>query len=376
MSTSNRLAEILSVMLLLVLFGCGKTTDKTNKFALVLKPDLREKEISYKKLFSGCEIIEIETNVECLLSNIDKMICKGDSIYIFDMHLSNLYLFSSDGKFLNKIGERGQGPEEYIQCYDFSLYPNSDIVSMLSPYGEIINYHNNGKYSDRKKLPDKPNYFACSWINSKEIALWSAMDMSEPGLTVYDVDAEKIVCEDWYNDRMLDMTRLNPFFQNDQNLFFAAPMSFSVYEFKDKSFEKVYEWDLNNRFISEGYIQMINRINNQSEKNDRLISDMETGELICPFFNGENERYYYISLLRGIGEKASAINILYEKSSGKSLTFQKLSEGISIYPLFMNEDYLLCLIPYNEVNTYNKLFNKNLVKSEDENPLVARFYFK
>ncbi len=41
-------------------------------------------------------------------------------IYVLDRFLSNnLFIFSKDGKFLSKVRNFGEGPNEILQVYDF-----------------------------------------------------------------------------------------------------------------------------------------------------------------------------------------------------------------------------------------------------------------
>ncbi len=49
---------------------------------------------------------------------------------------------------------------------------------------------------------------------------------------------------------------------------------------------------------------------------------------------------------------------------------------MSFRPVYMNEEFVLCQVPYNEVDIYNQMLGLNLKCSEDENPLLAKFYFK
>ncbi len=61
--------------------------------------------------------IPLETSDECLLDNI--LSAKRDGGCFFVQDGKGLYAFDGTGRFLNEIGRRGNGPEEYLymDCY-------------------------------------------------------------------------------------------------------------------------------------------------------------------------------------------------------------------------------------------------------------------
>ena len=58
-------------------------------------------------------IVPLETTAESLVGNVQSIQIMGDDIFVLDLQ-SGILRFSKDGKFLNKIGTRGQGPGEYV----------------------------------------------------------------------------------------------------------------------------------------------------------------------------------------------------------------------------------------------------------------------
>ncbi|MDE7145019.1 MAG: 6-bladed beta-propeller, partial [Duncaniella sp.] len=102
-----------------ILSGCTHQSDKiaTSYEVRELKVNLELTEPSYHELFDSCRIIKLESEPQSLLAGIDKAQCVNDSILLFDMRRSVVCLFAPDGQFLNRIGERGDGPEDYIMCY-------------------------------------------------------------------------------------------------------------------------------------------------------------------------------------------------------------------------------------------------------------------
>lgn len=69
------------------------------------------KEIMLNELASDIRYVPLETTDDCLMN---------DEFYIMqytgeDIITSGIFHFDKNGKFLNKIGSKGQGPEEYLQ---------------------------------------------------------------------------------------------------------------------------------------------------------------------------------------------------------------------------------------------------------------------
>jgi hypothetical protein len=71
-------------------------------------------------------IIPLETTDDCL--KIDKIEIKNNRIYIMDELAQSVYVFDMNGKYLNKIYNRGQGPGEYVNLSYMTVTDSSVIV--------------------------------------------------------------------------------------------------------------------------------------------------------------------------------------------------------------------------------------------------------
>ncbi|MDE6521235.1 MAG: 6-bladed beta-propeller [Muribaculaceae bacterium] len=362
-----------------VLSACSSHSSKevNNHQPKELNVKLETSQPSYKDIFERIEAIKLESNPQSLIGFLDKAICVNDSMIILDAGRSTIFLFSPEGKFLNNIGKSGDGPEDYIMCYDISYNSSTHTVSVLEPFGTLNDYSLNGSFIEKHKLPSKPNYMACEWMDGGKLALWSAVNEDESGVSVVDVKSCKTVFEDWKRDRMLDMRRLRPFYRYGEEVKFCPPLTNDVYSLSDTCLSLNYTWKFSPNNISEEYLNEIATIENLQEKNQRLIDDSKNGELKdVPSFNGETRLLYYVALQTGIGEESRYLSVFYDKKNDKSIVFNQFKEGMSLHPLFMNEKFMLCQIPYDEVDLYNDLLGLNITCDEDENPILAKFYFK
>ena len=86
---------------------------------------ITDMETDYGKLSDFAEdikMIPLEFKDECILGEIRKVVM-SDS-YIFIMERNNpkgVYVFDHMGKYLYKIGNRGQEPEEFVDLSDFFI---------------------------------------------------------------------------------------------------------------------------------------------------------------------------------------------------------------------------------------------------------------
>ena len=369
----------MAIVALFAVSGCGskskKIFDENGVRILDVKLDLTEPSID--ELFSKCEPVQLDSDPQCLIARIGKTICVNDSIIILDDSKSNVFLFSGDGDFLNQIGSKGKGPEEYYLCYYITMSPDDAAIFLVNPMGELIKYDKTGKFIGKKRLEGKPNYYACEMTEGDKMVIYSAVDIDEAALMVANSSTGEISYEDWYEDFQINFQSPAPLYKYDGNIYFAAPFTTDVYEVGDSSLQLKYTWKLSPDGMIKEYLEDIRNMESRQEKNERFNYDRVNGIIKdAPVFNAETKKYYYLVLETGYGEGSTRKSIFYNKDNDDYVVFTKFKEGISFRPIFMNDEYALCQVPYCEVETYNKLFGLNIECTGDENPLLAKFYFK
>ena len=62
------------------------------------------------------DIVRLETSDKSLIRSVEDIQVTDHDIFIFDVN-EGIFRFSRDGKFLNKISKKGEGPEEYIHIH-------------------------------------------------------------------------------------------------------------------------------------------------------------------------------------------------------------------------------------------------------------------
>lgn len=97
-------------------------------------------------------IIKLETTDSCLIGTITDLIMVNDTIIVADASKSQcIYLFGSDGRFIRKIGSRGDGPMEYGTINHIEVH--GDTIEVLDwTKAQLLNYSISSDKVERHSL--------------------------------------------------------------------------------------------------------------------------------------------------------------------------------------------------------------------------------
>ena len=122
----------------------------------------KETYIPYSSVFKNLQTIILETNNESLIGTITELQVFNGLIFVLDAHIAKgLFVFNTDGKFLNKIGGIGGGPGEYSRIYDFTIDTDNQCVFLLVQGSRVHKYEFDGTYmsSINIQLQNTNSYF-------------------------------------------------------------------------------------------------------------------------------------------------------------------------------------------------------------------------
>lgn len=147
---------LIFVGVLFMVISCKKEESSSVK-----KIDVDQLEIknlfSYKRPIDNCYFVPLETTNECLIGEIDKVCVENDLIFVKDEN-RNLFVFTMTGKFLNKIGGIGQGPEELLSFVDFYVNKNNKYVGIFDVYrSKMLRFSFDGKFISSHSCTEKMN---------------------------------------------------------------------------------------------------------------------------------------------------------------------------------------------------------------------------
>lgn len=94
----------------------------------------------------------LETNDSCLLNKITQLV---DVDYLWIVADRQIYQFGKDGAFIRRIGQKGQGPQEYIAPEHILVDGQQKRVYVLDYLGrKVMTFDYEGRFADSWALPE------------------------------------------------------------------------------------------------------------------------------------------------------------------------------------------------------------------------------
>lgn len=362
--------QILLVHILITVLFFTVSCDKTDNNSIKTLTINFNHGISLNEVINEIEVIELETNDSSLIKDIRKIEFYKDCIYVYD-HLQHIIvIFDEDGKYINRINNKGQGPGEYLEIIDFGINRFTQQIYILDPRKQnLLFYDLHGNIVDIKRLP---KLSGCTYISlqfpNKETFMFVTSD-SNNRLKVMDSINDSLLLEDFpgneYNERAYLFS----------DSLFLPDLSNRVYRYQKAKIEKNYQIDisslspeLNSKETPEPYdmqsrIAFIKKLIN-SENIDYIIRSIdETSQFVLLSFIRKNLYYTYV----------------IDKRTGSFFSFNTIDENFNPYIKFMNNDFLIGM-HYSEYNTmYESITSASdmdilMNRSEESNPVLIKYY--
>jgi len=194
--------------------------------SLRIDVDLTKQPVLYTSdLYDTMSYIPLETNPDCMIGTISTLLYIDNKFVISDDNTTkSIFVFDSKGKFINKIGHQGRGPQEFDSPDDivFNKYRNEIIIRSYNDK-KLLTYKLDGSFVSEIKL----NW----WIRALSV-------LDENTLVLYfnNVVNNNIAKGEEYNFVCIDLkgnviSRQMPF--NSDNDKFSGPCESSFYSYKD-----------------------------------------------------------------------------------------------------------------------------------------------
>lgn len=114
------------------------------------------------------KILRLETSDSCLIGNIVSIQESQDYYFIVSGENETLYKFNKEGKFISKIGVKGEGPEEYVSLYQIELDETNKKIYVLDYLGQkLISYTFDGAYITSYKMPSEYSFNKIALLDNK-----------------------------------------------------------------------------------------------------------------------------------------------------------------------------------------------------------------
>ena len=117
-------------------FGC---ISNTTSIPTILPLEQCELLDDISVIVDSLDLIRLEESDQSILTYPDKLIVLPDNSLLIKDRGGKVLHFSSDGRFVRKIGTKGRGPMEYLSVQDMCVSKDGEYVHILD-LGSIISY--------------------------------------------------------------------------------------------------------------------------------------------------------------------------------------------------------------------------------------------
>lgn len=274
----------LCLFILAIVFSCNRSAESEGEDGITeikVNRDLA-KDIQINEAIRIKKWVALETSPESMIGWINNFNYMNNEFYL-SSDFKTLLRFSSDGNFLNKIGNKGSGPGEFLDVANVIVDPASQKVEV---YGRIkkkmLIYNVNGEYESSfhldywrggfSKLPggqylifDRiPEYFGND-IQS-EYTLFLLNDNQYPE------KLDSVI--PMYHGNMDFGAKFHNFFQYQNKTIFHYGLNDTIYEFDGKELVHKYHIDFGNEVSIKEIGEIPDRIDAMKVTSNPLYSQM------------------------------------------------------------------------------------------------------
>jgi len=234
---TQKFLTVLSVVLLFT--ACNSRNEGDIEKIIV---DLGKTRIEkLEDIIEKIDTISLETTPTSLIGSITKTFLCNDKIFIWDSKQNKLSVFSEKGAFLNNIGMKGRGGNEFIGLNDFVV--NKDTVFLYDFSGQkMLKYKNDGSFICNIPLEDSFSLVQLLPNNDGFIVLNTFSNRKDnPKFRWLDYDFK---LKHTSSEQRLNGTNLNySFFQNGEFLVYWELLDDTIYTVTDKEVTPKYVVD-------------------------------------------------------------------------------------------------------------------------------------
>ena len=350
--------------------------------------DKIEKEVSFRQIVKEYKYIKLETNDQCLIGDIKKMLFYKDRIYILS---GGVYCFDIKGHFLFAINKKGVGPSDYIRIDEMNIDDDKIYIYDNSQWRILSFNSNSGTFIRSFKLPYsvplavvvKSNLFIDrSHFQNKFVK-------GNERILVSNINKPDQIKRCFFPEKRFEVDAENQFSENNGQVYFIDPLYNKVYKIHPDSVE--------NLFYIDG------KKNNLSEKEIALLIDEGrfSSEAIRANGKASGLKYMYENknfIISQLNVGNNIVTLLFEKKTNRHIVFENVKcELYQIPPVEIGavyNDYFCKTVPAHILYTNNQVEkkkkkiilepnnpefkNQNIYNGAQlqDNPIIAMYRFK
>ena len=379
----------LSFITLIIFFAfgsCNYNSDKKQSLVVISEKDVTHiNDTLIYEIIDSISIIPLDETPECLLGDIRKIQKNNNEYYIMSEgsnRLSEIYRFSHDGRFLNKIGRLGNARSEYIRIGSFFVYDEKVYVADLNK-NRIVIYNIDGKFIDSYKDNENIKFLHEMFAIDDDRALFSYnINFSDDGILYEIIDLK--------NFKSLHTIPTNykaegcfPFSQKEigikgKSTMITLPFDNTIYEMNKDNYS------LDKRYSLGLFGKIPSFDSNDYEEVLTAFEESETN-ILCGFYVS-NDKILFNSTKGSVlwytdSNKGIFLNNGFDLRKTKHFPFFPLSVCYSdeegFYSIFTSEEFL-SMLPENILEKENGIRRLTEIDKirENKNSVIVKYILK
>lgn len=360
---------------------------QNNSQIIDIPPDINKTILNLDAIIDSVYYVRLETNTDCLIGSIDKILFFNDKILIIkNLQRMSVLMFTDSGRFVKKIGTEGRGPGEYDRIRDVALDIKNKNIVILDDYGsKLLFYDFYGNFVKHKKLYYYPDKLSILEDGSYLFYQARSLNIHIPSITEYNLLFAKSdqsitgkAISYSYRDKYksFSMQSLHSFNASENGVMFCPPFSNEIYKINgNNNISAKYNLNIGPKDVL--------RALGQTTTNKDYIELLNTNNYFD--FEGtafESDNFLYFYIVRGgdcfFSKKTKKLfygNSYRFKESTKVLSYTK--------PITVNNNFFVSIIlpyqidkglKYRKTNEFLQKVVNNL--QEGDNPILFFFSLK
>jgi len=322
----NKLFLIIFIGSLLI--GCSDKKSSVDSGTII---DLeRETPVCISDLFESVEVVQLETDEQCLVQTMNILISHNNRYYILDERQQKLFCFDSVGKFLFKIDQKGQGPEEYVHISDINIDPYEQTLLLLESWGNLLTFDLDGKFISKTRLPEE--IIAYNEVHSLNRDTLIFISLNKYSLVFYSKSTNSIIDKQYDDMKGCVFNPIGKTYRYNDQLFYSPTPTNDI---RNLSENTMFSWNFGQKNNTQKQINKIKKIVDSGED----CPDMKKNKEFRSFVDEKVLNYNILSNYETSRYKICVLDygalkpryVFFDKQTGKANVFEKTTEGIQFF---------------------------------------------
>jgi hypothetical protein len=213
--------------------GCNPELDNEFQAIVSCTNIVAPNRIGFQDIVNQYEMIRLETNDNCLLGDIQKLVVFDGCFYILS---NNFFCFNGDGEFVYNISNRGNGPGEFVRINDFTINEGK-IYLYDNPGGKMLVCEpKTGKYIEELKIVHSAHEIELNGnsIYYNRLSIYNDKVKNSNMMIVHQMNSPQKVTSYFSSELYLGKIQ-NQLIKSNNNIFWLDPYACNIYKMSDNN---------------------------------------------------------------------------------------------------------------------------------------------